>query len=56
MGSWNKSGQVADLICACKGAADILGLCPYINIHRLGRWMFTAYQYAENRKNRLKAV
>ena len=42
MGSWNKSGQVADLICACKGAADILGLCPYINIHRLGRWMFTA--------------
>ena len=40
-GKWNKPKQVADRICICKGAVDILGLCPYMNIHWLGRWMVT---------------
>ena len=30
---------MADRICACEGAAGILGLCPYMKNHRLRRWM-----------------
>ena len=55
-GNWNKPKQVADRICACEGAASILGLCPYMKSHRLGRWMFTLCSADSDRKRKTRSA